>query len=207
MTLAEKILELRTARGLSQGDLAEQLAVSRQSVSKWETGQATPDLNRIIKLADLFGVTVDELVREGKQAEPPKAEPRVVYVERKGSFTPAQIVGTLSVVLGCLTFVSAFFVYAGLIWVGLVLILAGLPLLLTRRHPWLISGWVLVGLAYLIFNPWTSSVDLEMALWELREGFFTVRAVIALTRFAALVFMLVCTGYTINKEKQAKGDG
>ena len=64
MTLAEKILKLRTARNLSQGDLAEALEVSRQSVSKWETGQSVPDLDKIIKLADLFGVTVDELVRE-----------------------------------------------------------------------------------------------------------------------------------------------
>ena len=64
MNLSEKILRLRTARGMSQGDLAEQLEVSRQSVSKWETGQSTPDLDKIIKLADLFGVTTDYLVRE-----------------------------------------------------------------------------------------------------------------------------------------------
>ena len=63
MTLAEKILSLRTQRGMSQDDLAEKLEVSRQSVSKWETAQSTPDLDKIIKLANLFGVTVDELVR------------------------------------------------------------------------------------------------------------------------------------------------
>ena len=57
MTLAEKILSLRTQRGMSQDDLAEKLEVSRQSVSKWETAQSTPDLDKIIKLADLFGVS------------------------------------------------------------------------------------------------------------------------------------------------------
>ena len=64
MTLAEKILSLRTERGMSQDDLAEKLEVSRQSVSKWETAQSTPDLDKIIKLADLFGTTVDQLVRD-----------------------------------------------------------------------------------------------------------------------------------------------
>ena len=74
MTLAEKILSLRTERGMSQDDLAEKLDVSRQSVSKWETAQSTPDLDKIIKLANLFGVTVDELVRdeESEDAEEPE---------------------------------------------------------------------------------------------------------------------------------------
>ena len=66
MTLSEKIFALRSKAGLSQGDLAEKLEVSRQSVSKWETGQSVPDLDKIIKLADLFGVSVDELVREDR---------------------------------------------------------------------------------------------------------------------------------------------
>ena len=78
MALSDRILELRTGMGLSQGDLADRLEVSRQSVSKWETGQSVPDLDKIIKLADLFGVTVDELVREGERPQPPQPEPRIV---------------------------------------------------------------------------------------------------------------------------------
>ena len=62
MELSQKIYELRTGSGLSQLDLAEKLGVSRQSVSKWETGQAVPDLDKLIRLADLFGISVDELV-------------------------------------------------------------------------------------------------------------------------------------------------
>ena len=75
MTLPEKLLELRTARGLSQGELAERLDVSRQSVSKWETGQSVPDLDKIIRLADLYGVSVDELVREEAKHTPVEAAP------------------------------------------------------------------------------------------------------------------------------------
>ena len=68
MTLSEKLLALRTEKGLSQEDLAEKLEVSRQSVSKWETAQSTPDLDKIIRLADLFGVSTDYLL--GRQETP-----------------------------------------------------------------------------------------------------------------------------------------
>ena len=71
MTLSEKITALRTGRKLSQGDVAERLDVSRQSVSKWETGQSVPELDKIVRLADLFGVSVDELVRDGDAPHSP----------------------------------------------------------------------------------------------------------------------------------------
>lgn len=63
MSLGKNIYRLRTGRGLSQGDLAEALQVSRQSISKWETDGATPDLDKLLALSDLFGVTLDDLVR------------------------------------------------------------------------------------------------------------------------------------------------
>jgi transcriptional regulator with XRE-family HTH domain len=63
MKLGNNIYLLRTRKGLSQGDLAEALNVSRQSISKWETGSATPDLDKLLALSDLFGVSLDELVR------------------------------------------------------------------------------------------------------------------------------------------------
>ena len=64
MTLGEKITDLRKKRGLSQEDLAITLGVSRQAVSKWELGDATPDTDKIIALADYFDVTTDWLLRD-----------------------------------------------------------------------------------------------------------------------------------------------
>lgn len=64
MILAEKIMEERKRNGWSQEELAEKLGVSRQSVSKWESAQSVPDLNRIIKMAELFGVTTDYLLKD-----------------------------------------------------------------------------------------------------------------------------------------------
>ena len=62
MTLGERISYHRNRLGLSQGELAGQMNVSRQAVSKWETDGSLPDLDRLIALSGLFGLTLDELV-------------------------------------------------------------------------------------------------------------------------------------------------
>lgn len=71
MILADKIIQLRKKAGWSQEELAEQLGVSRQSVSKWEGAQSVPDLNKIIAMSHLFGVSVDYLVKDEIEAEEP----------------------------------------------------------------------------------------------------------------------------------------
>ena len=62
MNLGENIYFYRAKKGLSQGELAAELDVSRQSVSKWENNSATPELEKLIKMSKLFEVTLDELV-------------------------------------------------------------------------------------------------------------------------------------------------
>lgn len=74
MTLQEKILYLRKRAGLSQEALAEKLGVSRQAVSKWETGDATPELSKLVQLAREFNVTTDWLLSEEKIYEEVKKE-------------------------------------------------------------------------------------------------------------------------------------
>lgn len=69
MTLHEKIYELRKKNGLSQEALAESLGVSRQSVSKWETGEATPEVSKLLSLSKLFGVTTDYLLNDEMEEE------------------------------------------------------------------------------------------------------------------------------------------
>ena len=80
MSLSENIYRLRTEKNMSQLDLADALEVSRQSVSKWETGTAVPELDKLIKLAELFEISLDELVGRGEQkaesAAPAKEVPQ-----------------------------------------------------------------------------------------------------------------------------------
>ncbi len=63
MVFCEKLKSERKNKGWSQEELAEQLFVSRQSVSKWENGQNYPSIEIIIKISDLLGITIDELLR------------------------------------------------------------------------------------------------------------------------------------------------
>lgn len=64
MILADKIINERKKLGWSQEELAEQLSVSRQSISKWEGAQAIPDIQKIIRMADIFGVSTDYLLKD-----------------------------------------------------------------------------------------------------------------------------------------------
>lgn len=71
MILADKIIELRKKSGLSQEELAEKMNVSRQSVSKWEGAQSIPDLDKILALSKIFGVSTDYLLKDDFEAEEP----------------------------------------------------------------------------------------------------------------------------------------
>ena len=62
MTFGENIYRLRTEKNMSQGDLADALEVSRQSVSKWENNSAVPELEKVVKMAQIFEITIDELI-------------------------------------------------------------------------------------------------------------------------------------------------
>ena len=72
MTLSEKLQTLRKAAGLSQEQLAERLGVTRQAVSKWETGEGKPDIDNLLPLAKLLHTTVDYLLDD--TADAPRAE-------------------------------------------------------------------------------------------------------------------------------------
>ena len=73
-TLADRIQQLRREHGLSQEQLAEKLNVSRQAVSKWESAQTQPELDKIIALSELFCVTTDYLLK-GSRGTSPEAGP------------------------------------------------------------------------------------------------------------------------------------
>jgi len=71
MTIADRIQSLRKQKGMSQEELADRVGVSRQAVSKWESEQATPDIDKIVIMSDIFDVTTDYLL---KGIEPVKSD-------------------------------------------------------------------------------------------------------------------------------------
>lgn len=68
MNIGEKLFELRKSKNLSQEDVANKLNVTRQTISKWETNQSTPDFDKIVPLCELYGITTDELLT-GKKTD------------------------------------------------------------------------------------------------------------------------------------------
>jgi len=74
MEFNNKLYELRKQKGFSQEELANRLNVSRQTISKWEVGESTPDMEKLVAISDLFEVSLDELVLDKTPEEPVKAE-------------------------------------------------------------------------------------------------------------------------------------
>ena len=111
MILADKIIELRKKAGYSQEELAEKLGVSRQSISKWEGAQSIPDMNKILALANLFGVSTDYLLKDEMEAPEGAAidtgagdedtavrvsmETARAYIEAKATAAPKIAVGVM----------------------------------------------------------------------------------------------------------------
>ena len=74
MDIGEKLFELRKGKGLSQEEVAEKLNVTRQTVSKWETNQSTPDFDKIMPICELYGITTEELLTGEKPEEKTEVE-------------------------------------------------------------------------------------------------------------------------------------
>lgn len=96
MTFSDKLIALRKKAGWSQEELAERLNVSRQSVSKWESAQSMPDIDKILQLSSLFSVTTDCLLKDTQDdtqpaaAETPSPLPRVTLTQAEDYLTKAQ---------------------------------------------------------------------------------------------------------------------
>ena len=138
MNIGENIYNYRTQKSMSQTDLANALEVSRQSVSKWENNSAVPDLERIIKMSELFEVSLDELVfgkkkEEAKQEGFQEALPQITL-----SIKPQTAAGALMLIFG-MVFVLLSLFWGNHLWfgeqvgelIGLLVTLVGLFLLTT----------------------------------------------------------------------------
>ena len=69
MKLSEKLMKLRKMKGWSQEEFAEKMDVSRQAISRWETGSALPDVQNVLQMSKLFGVTTDYLLNEDVESD------------------------------------------------------------------------------------------------------------------------------------------
>ena len=195
MTLGENIVRLRTQKNWSQGDLADALDISRQSVSKWETDASIPELDKLLKLSELFGVTLDELVR-GEDA--PKAEtavpaPQAVPARDKSR----SIIGTVLLCTGAVI-VLLFLLLFGSIFSGLLFgapfFLCGVICLTAKNRVALWCGWAVYACVdlYLRFATGLSWTTIFMThLWTPEMNY--ARLAISWVQFLGMLVMIVCT--------------
>ena len=162
MSLGTNISRLRAEKRLSQGELADILNVSRQSVSKWETDASVPDLDKLVKLSRVFDVTLDELVT----GEAPAA------VVQSAATTPlshglsgGKIAGTI---LLCMAFLAVLVcTAAGELLTGLFLCIpfsaCGAICFLAQRHPGLWCAWA-VYLTLELYVRWATGLTWQLTL-------------------------------------------
>ena len=165
MTLGERICAHRTNCGLSQSDLAERLEVSRQSVSKWETDTSVPDLDRLVKMCELFQVSLDQLVR----GDIPSTAPADLSSHGSTRLCLRVIIGLMLLFFGLVIF-TALFVFRGaglddaLVWSAPLLVTGGRSLNFPK-HPVLAAFWGLWGLYTLILLPFLFWAPYESAVF------------------------------------------
>lgn len=167
MSLGTNISRLRAEKRLSQGDLADILNVSRQSVSKWETDGSVPDLDKLVKLSRVFDMTLDELVTgevpAAPSAEAAGAEAAPAAVSR--GLPGRKIAG---IILLCMAFLTVLVcTAAGGVLVGLILcvpfLLCGVICFLARKRPGLWCAWT-VYLLVEAYLRWGTGITWQLTL-------------------------------------------
>lgn len=192
MTLGEKITKLRTEHNLSQGDLAEKINVSRQSISKWETGNSIPDLDKLIYLSELFCVTLDELVKDNapeKASSPPQQAEVIAQLSTK--IPTRKIAGWILLGIGLFSAVLGLALNLLLAFLGAYLALCGLICLFVKKHSGLVIGWgTLLPCACIL--PWFTSANMKMVFQPyVYQSGMVIQLVVSYS-FWALLFLLIC---------------
>lgn len=206
MTLGEKIYKLRTQKNLSQGDLADALKVSRQSISKWETNSSVPELDKLVKLSKLFEVTLDELVLNKLSEEAPtEPEPKVIYVENKRIISTKKVIGIILLCFAAVVWVMvALFgdLAAGLV-LALPFVTCGLICLFSRENTLLWCSWCVYLLAELYLRL-ASGVNWHyIFIPQVYDGGHTVSLIVA---WGLWVVYLLLTIITVIRFRKVSSD-
>ena len=170
MTLGEKIYELRTKNAMSQGDLANTLEVSRQSVSKWETNTSVPELDKLVKMSEVFNISLDELIRgeKGEKVQEVKCEIQSPAISApQNGLPPRKIVGLFILGFGLIVFLflSLLGDLLSALFLSSPLFVCALICLTVNKHTVLWCGWALYGLIYAYLRYATG-----IRLWWIFQG-------------------------------------
>lgn len=190
MTLGERIASLRAEYRMSQGELAEKLNVSRQSVSKWETDTSIPELDKIILLSDLFHISMDELVRGEGTSAPQKEK---TQPEQQAEI-PSQKPLDTRIIIGFILFaVGMLCALLGLLPVGVYVLICGILCIFVKRYAGLIIGWGTL-LLLAVLTPYFTGIRLFSVLRpEYYRNGISVIQIITFLIWAAFFLLCYCS--------------
>ena len=128
-TLGTMIAELRKQHGMTQLELAEKMNVTDKAVSKWERDLSCPDVNSLPKLAEILGVSVDELMQSKKEA----AEP-VSKVQEIMDVAPKAVAMAMGIAVAALTVLNELDIKSAMVMLGIGLACAGIALMNGKKE-------------------------------------------------------------------------
>lgn len=109
MNLGERLFELRKSKSLTQDEVAEKLNVTRQTVSKWETNQSTPDFDKIVPISELFEIGVEELItgkiKEEKQEQTEEQKENVITKQEAKEKSAKVVSGSIFIYIVSIAFI------------------------------------------------------------------------------------------------------
>ena len=193
MNLGETIYKRRTGKGMSQGDLADALNVSRQSISKWETNSSVPELDKIIKLSEIFDVSLDELILDKPQKESP--EPQMIYMPSPSPCSNQKSAGIILLCFGALIWLVITLlgdILSGLVFASPFLF-CGLICMFVRRHAGLWCCWTVYCLADLYMR-FMTGINWRFTFRSLQfANELTIQAIVAWTQVICFIILTVLT--------------
>lgn len=202
MTLGNRITTLRNTHHMSQGDLAERLNVSRQSVSKWETDTSVPDLDKLITLSEIFEITLDELVKGPQPKENTPQEESDDSASKTACTAPTprisdtqRIIGFILIAVGLLGTVLGLVLTSNLLLLTLLLVLFGILCLTVKRHVGLVIGWIILAPSFFILPYMTGMTPLSILYMfhHLGDAKINLSIILALIYWICVLIIAILT--------------
>lgn len=205
-SMGERIYELRKKNNMSQGDLADELDTSRQTISKWENNMSIPEIEKITQLSLIFSVTTDYIIKGKEEIQHTLEEKKEIStaVKEKGKTNSRKVISIILIILGCVAFVVFSFSMQLLTLSGIYLIGLGTLLLLCKKHTGLFISWYTFVLVERFFSSFTT-VSLKSVFYEhYYSSQLMLQLIVAYIMWIVFAILILCTIATISKARKKR---
>ena len=198
MNLGEKLYQLRTSKGYSQDKLSEMLDVSRQSISKWENNLAVPELDKLVKLSEIFDISLDMLIKGEESKNETSVEKKFVVTEnhRKIAYVLFGLSGLL-MILGTITASIVGLVFSLIICIPFII--SGFIYLKCEDNAGLWTGWTFY-IYYTSLLLIMTGINTHTFINQIRSGLdLNFQSVVSIIQLIILILLIVNTVIRFSK--------